>query len=173
MTLKKWKVISVFGIFLFSSLLHFIYTWYPNNFTALFFPVNESIWEHNKIIVVSFLIWAIIEKLLLKDKRNTLWAGFVSGCFCAVLVMLIVTPVFYLILKTKDNIILTFIIFFIAIVISQILNYKILEQSYNPKLEKLAIIGFILVIILNAILAFNPIKVGIFYDYNKMIYGRP
>ena len=63
MTLKKWKVISVILIFLFSSLFHFIYDWFPTFFTSLFFPVNESIWEHNKIIVMSFLVLAIFEKL--------------------------------------------------------------------------------------------------------------
>lgn len=70
MTLKKWKVISVVGIFLFSALLHFIYDWFPNFFTSLFFPVNESIGEHNKIIVGSFLFWAIIEKIYYKKKKE-------------------------------------------------------------------------------------------------------
>ena len=70
MTLKKWKVISVVGIFLFSALLHFIYDWFPNFFTSLFFPVNESIGEHNKIIVGSFLFWAIIEKIYYKSKKE-------------------------------------------------------------------------------------------------------
>ena len=51
MTLKKWKVISCIGIFLLSALLHFIYDWFPSFFTSLFFPVNESIWEHNKITI--------------------------------------------------------------------------------------------------------------------------
>ena len=53
MTLKKWKIISCIGIFLLSVLFHFIYDWFPNFFTSLFSPVNESIWEHNKIIVGS------------------------------------------------------------------------------------------------------------------------
>ena len=70
MTLKKWKVINVISIFLFSSLFHFIYDWFPTFFTSLFFPVNESIWEHNKIIVVSFLVLAIAEKLYYKKEKN-------------------------------------------------------------------------------------------------------
>ena len=171
MSLKIWKIISAFLVFLTSSLLHFIYVWFPNTFTSLLFPVNESIWEHNKIIIGSFLIWAIIEKIFFKEKKNSLWAGFVSGIFCALLVMLVFTPVYFLILKTQDNIIVTFIIFFIAIAISEILNYKILQKEYKPKLEKLALIGFGLVIVLNALLTYYPIKIGIFYDYNKLTYG--
>ena len=171
MSLKLWKIISVVIVFLLSSLLHFIYVWWPNAFTALIFPVNESIWEHNKIIIGAFLIMAILEKIYYKKNKNTLWAGFISGVFCAILVMLIFTPVFFIILKTQDNIILTFIIFFIAIAISEVLNYRLLNKEYNPKLEKMALIGFGLVIALNALLAYYPIKTGIFYDYNKMVYG--
>lgn len=69
MTLKKWKVISCIGIFLLSALLHFIYDWFPSFFTSLFFPVNESIWEHNKIIIGSFLIWGILEKIYYKKEK--------------------------------------------------------------------------------------------------------
>ncbi len=172
MTLKKWKIISVFGIFLLSSLLHFIYTWWPNFFTSLLFPVNESIWEHNKIIIGSFLIWSILEKIYYKDRKNTLWAGFVSSLVCALLVMVIFTPIFYLVLKTQDNIIVTFIIFFIAIAISQYLNYLLLNKTYDKNLERYAIIGFLGVSILNAFLTYYPLDLGIFYDYGKGIFGR-
>ena len=30
--------------------LHFLYDWVPNPVTALFSPVNESLWEHGKLI---------------------------------------------------------------------------------------------------------------------------
>lgn len=171
MSLKIWKIISAFLVFLTSSLLHFIYVWFPNTFTSLLFPVNESIWEHNKIIIGSFLIWAIIEKIYFKKSKNTLYAGLISGLACCFIVMLIFTPVFYLILKTNDNIIVTFIIFFIAISISEVINYFLLQQVANPKLEKIAIIGFIIVIALNAYLTYNPLDLGIFYDYGKKVYG--
>ena len=63
MTLKKFKIISIFLIFILCSLFHFGYTIFPNFFTSLIFPVNESIWEHNKIIIASFLVMGILEKL--------------------------------------------------------------------------------------------------------------
>lgn len=30
--------------------LHFLYSWFPNPFTALFSPINESLWEHCKLV---------------------------------------------------------------------------------------------------------------------------
>lgn len=96
MTLKKWKFISVLLIFLLSALFHFIYDWFPNFFTSLFFPVNESIWEHNKIIVASFLVLAIIEKIYYKKEKNVIFAEALSSLVCMILVMLIFTPIIYI-----------------------------------------------------------------------------
>ena len=171
MTLKKWKIISVVGIFLVSALLHFIYDWFPNFFTSLFFPVNESIWEHNKIIIGSFLILAIIEKIHYKKRKNVIFAEAISALVCMTLVMLIFTPVYLYILKTNDNMIVTFAIFIIAITISQIVSYHLLQKEYHPRLEELGVIFFVIFFLINIIFTYYPPKLAIFYDYTNQIYG--
>ena len=171
MTLKKWKFISVLLIFLLSALFHFIYDWFPNFFTSLFFPVNESIGEHNKIIVGSFLFWAIIEKIYYKKKKNVIFAESISSLVCMILVMLIFTPVYLYILKTNDNMIVTFGIFILAIIISQIVSYKLLQKEYYSKLEELGIILFVIFFLINIIFTYYPPKVALFYDYTNKIYG--
>ena len=171
MTLKKWKVISVIFIFLLSALFHFIYDWIPSFFTSLFFPVNESIWEHNKIIVGSFLILAIIEKIYYKKRKNVIFAEAISSLVCMILVMLIFTPVYLYILKTNDNMIVTFAIFLIAIIVSQIVSYKLLNKEYNSRLEELGIILFVIFFLINIIFTYYPPKVALFYDFTNKIYG--
>ena len=161
MTLKKWKVISVILIFLFSSLFHFIYDWFPTFFTSLFFPVNESIWEHNKIIVMSFLVLAIFEKLHYKKRKNVIFTECISSLVCMILVMLIFTPVYLYILKTNDNMIVTFAIFILAIIISQIVSYYLLQKEYHPRLEELGVILFVIFFLINIILCYS-----IFCCYN-------
>ena len=171
MTLKKWKVISVILIFLFSSLFHFIYDWFPTFFTSLFFPVNESIWEHNKIIVMSFLVLAVFEKLHYKKGKNVIFTECISSLVCMILVMLIFTPIYLYILKTNDNMIVTFAIFLLSISISQIVSYKLLQKEYNPKLEELGVILFVIFFLINIIFTYYPLHVAIFYDYTNKIYG--
>ena len=170
MTLKKWKVISVILIFLFSSLFHFIYDWFPTFFTSLFFPVNESIWEHNKIIVMSFLVLAIFEKLHYKKRKNVIFTECISSLVCMILVMLIFTPVYLYILKTNDNMIVTFAIYIFAISISQIISYKLLQKEYNPKLEEFGVILFVIFFLINIIFTYYPPKLAIFYDFVHKIY---
>ena len=171
MNLKKWKILSVFIVFGLSALFHFIYRWFPSFITSLFFPVNESIWEHNKIIIGSFFIMALIEKIYFKKKKNALYAGAMSSIFCSILVMLVFTPIFFYVLKTKDNIIITLIIYFICIAISEYINYLLLKKDYQYQKEKRAIWIWIAAFLLNSILTYYPIHIALFYDFNEKIYG--
>ena len=164
MTLKKWKFISVLLIFLLSALFHFIYDWFPNFFTSLFFPVNES-------IVVSFLVLAIAEKLYYKKEKNVIFAEALSSLVCMILVMLIFTPIYLYILKTNDNMIVTFAIFLFAISISQIVSYHLLQKEYHPRLEELGVILFVIFFLINIIFTYYPPKLALFYDYMNQIYG--
>jgi len=45
---KQWLVFAV--VFIAGILLHFLYSSLPNPVTALISPVNESLWEHGKLV---------------------------------------------------------------------------------------------------------------------------
>ena len=95
----------------------------------------------------------------------------VSSIFCAFLVMIIFTPVYLYILKTQDNMIVTFAIFILSIIISQILSYKLLQKDYNPRLEEAGVILFVVFFLINIIFTYYPPKVALFYDFTNEIYG--
>ena len=52
---KRQLVITWLAALLAGFILHFVYQWWPNAVTALFSPVNESLWEHIKLIFWPFL----------------------------------------------------------------------------------------------------------------------
>ena len=83
MNLKKIKIISSIGIFLLCFLFHFLYNWFPSSLTAIFFPVNESIWEHMKLLFSAVIFFGIIEYIILqkfKISYNNFFASlFVSA----------------------------------------------------------------------------------------------
>ena len=66
MTLKKIKIISAIGIFGLCFLFHFMYEWFPNYFSTIFFPVNESIWEHMKLLFSAVVFYGIIDYIILQ-----------------------------------------------------------------------------------------------------------
>ena len=46
---RKWWTVCFLSI-LAGSALHFLYDLWPNPLTAVFAPVNESVWEHLKLL---------------------------------------------------------------------------------------------------------------------------
>ena len=80
MNLKTIKIIGVFVIFSLCFLFHFLYDWLPNSLFSIFFPVNESIWEHMKLIFSSYVFYGIFDYLLIK-KNNIKYNNFLIQLF--------------------------------------------------------------------------------------------
>ena len=67
--MKKIKIFIVILEFVLSFPIHFIHDKFPCFLTSIFFPVNESIWEHMKIIFTSTIISAIIEYFIYRNRH--------------------------------------------------------------------------------------------------------
>lgn len=121
--LSRFLFISVLGV-----LLHFTYEWSGDNpIVALFSAVNESTWEHLKLLFFPMLLLTIIE-LLFTEKRqlpsNYLFArtiGILSGMAFIVIAFYTLTGVFA---KLPDavNIALYFLGVFLALCIENKIN---------------------------------------------------
>ena len=64
--MKKVKIVGVYAIFVLSFFSHFMYEIFPNFIFSILFPVNESIWEHMKLTFNAYLIFSILEYIILK-----------------------------------------------------------------------------------------------------------
>ncbi len=111
MSLKKVLKLNIIVIFLLSFLTHFIYKIIPIDLFAIFFPVNESIFEHMKMIYTTYLIDSIILFLLFK-KYNIKFNNFFGALFLSSIIsitsfLIIWLPVYY---RIGENLLLTLII---------------------------------------------------------------
>ena len=57
---KRQLIVTWLAALLAGFVLHFLYQWQPNAATALFSPVNESLWEHIKLVFWPFLGAALV-----------------------------------------------------------------------------------------------------------------
>lgn len=164
MKYKIWMILSVFIIFILSAILHSIYNIFPSFLTSLFFPVNESIWEHNKMIFMAYFIFMILEKIFFKKSSfNYIFPALI----CSILILLIFSPIYFFVLKMHDNLMVTLIIYFLTICLAQI-YYYFLKPNLNCKG---AIFLWLIIFILNAFLTYFPFHHPIFYDYKNQGYG--
>lgn len=171
MSKKKLKIIGGILAFLFCFPLHFLYDKFPNFITSIFAPVNESIWEHMKILFGSILLSGVIQKIIVikyKEKYNNICFSNFIGAITSIPVFLIIfLPIYQIIGK---NFIVTIIIMFIAIVVAEVISYVIMNKNdYN--LEKITIIFVIIVYVIFLLLSYYPLNISIFKDPETKTYG--
>ena len=56
---KRQLLLTALAAILAGTALHFLYRWAPNVATALVSPVNESLWEHGKLVFWPYLLAAL------------------------------------------------------------------------------------------------------------------
>ena len=170
---QKLKIISTIIAFILCFPLHFVYDKFPNFITSIFTPVNESIWEHMKILFTSIIITGIFQKIYIKfkhlDYNNICFSNFIAAITSIPIFLLIFTPIYKFI---GENLPLTIIIMLITIVIVEYISYLIMNKS-DYKLENDTIIFVIIIYLLFTLLTYFPPKKDIFIDPITQTYGIP
>ena len=78
--LKKLEIIGAIAVVVGSFLFHFLFEWTGGNrVIALVSAVNESIWEHVKIVFFPYLIFTIVEYFILKPDLTRYLAAKMTG----------------------------------------------------------------------------------------------
>lgn len=172
LNLKNTRIIAVLGIFLISFISHFVYTILPNNFTSIFFPVNESIWEHMKILFTSSLLYGIIDYIILK-KNNIEYNNYPFQLWFTSLLIIPIYLVIYLPLYKLigENLIVSIILLFIIYIIKEIISYNILKAPHIKLLNYITIPVIIITYIIFIYLTHYPPHNYIFYDTHSKTYG--
>lgn len=171
MDLQKIKKTAIVCTFLICFVSHFVYTIFPNFITSIFFPVNESIWEHIKMMVSSILLWQIIEYFLL-NKYNIKYNNFsyVSFIICLISIPLFLIIYYPVYLCAGNNFVLNLLCLFITIYFVNVIGYFILCKS-EFKLDIVGIIGTIILYIIFSFFTYFPPKNDIFKDPINKSYG--
>lgn len=172
MTLKKTRFISVIGIFILCFLSHFFYKWVPNHLTAIFFPVNESIWEHMKMIFTSVILYGIIDYFIL-NKFNVKYNNFFFNLFTAAIISIPIYLIFYLPIfyKIGENMFINISLMLLVIIIIQVISYYILKANDLKILNYLSLILIIICYIVFGYLTYYPPKTELFFDTQDEKYG--
>lgn len=168
---KRFVIINIFLTFAISFLVHAIYEWIPSVVTSIF-PVNESLFEHVKLMYLSSIISSTILYFIFKFKKiyinNFLFGLLVSTIFNIILFYLVYLPIYY---QIGENLTVTLIIYFITIIFSQYLYYLIITMNNNKKLNTISFISLIVIMGILTYFTYHPLHVDFFRDPMKNTYG--
>ena len=170
--MKKIKIFIIILEFVLSFPIHFIHDKFPCFLTSIFFPVNESIWEHMKIIYTSILLSSIIEYFIYK-KKNIPTNNFIISIPISAVVGIVFYLVIYLIIDIfiPHNFFVAIVIMFITYIFFNIVSYFILNKKEIPNQKELGISLILISYIIFTHLTYYPPKNYLFIDQLTRTYG--
>jgi len=164
MKIKTWEIITVIICIILGIVLHFTYEWSGENMiVGLFSAVNESTWEHLKLIYYPSILMAIIGYFIIGKRSNNYWFSQALGIITAI----VFTVVFF---YTYTGIIgtnfawLNIATFVLAVILGGYVTYKILTSRKMYNAEVISII-FLIILFLSFILyTFSPPEIALFQE---------
>ncbi len=170
--LACWEIIGFIFVVILGSLLHFVYQWSGSKrVVGLFAPVNESTWEHLKLLFIPMLLYSIVEYFAVgKHYPNFIVAkalGIVFGMIAIVAIFYTYTGIVGKHFLWAD--ILTFVL---GVAVAYLYSWEIINKQ--PISLNSQITGIILVLVLTfcfAIFTFSPPQIQLFLDPVNKGYG--
>ncbi len=139
------EIIGTIFIIVIGCLSHFLYDIFNHNkIVGYFAAVNESTWEHLKLVIFPTYLWLIVEYHFYFNNPNLFFARFIS----LVVMLLIIPLIFYTYTYfTKKSILFVDISsFIISIIVGQFVFSKLLNLNISNLLTiHIGIIGLILI----------------------------
>ena len=160
--LSKYTIVGGILVSIFGTLLHFAYEWSKENpVVGLFTPVNESTWEHMKLLFFPMLIYVLFEYYQLKTEFPEILLGGLTG----VLIGTLAIPFLfygYTGIIGKNYMIADIAIFFISVIVGFLISYSLADGEFSKGYKIVVTVTIILMIIAFVVFTYNPPNAGIF-----------
>jgi len=159
-------------IIIIGSMLHFTFEWSGNQpMVGVFSAVNESVWEHLKLGFWPALLFTIFEYRYLKRKTNNFFFAKTIGIY---LIIIVIPIIFYsyTVFTGESIFIIDILSFFFAVIIGQLVSYKLLTfKKMSKNLHLISLFALIILGLAFVIFTFYPPQIPIFQDPISGEYG--
>ena len=168
--IRKYQIFSIVFTLILGTLLHFTYGWSgENKFVAIFSSVNESTWEHLKLLYFPMLLNLIIGYFYFgKNVSN-----YVCSKTIGILVSIAFTIIFFYTYAGVLGRNIAFIdisSFFVAAILGEITSYLLIINKFKCN-NVIAIVVLIILLICFKQFTFNAPHIGLFKDPITNTYG--
>jgi len=166
-----WQLLGFGVTSLVGTLLHFLYDWLGEaKWIAPISGVNESTWEHMKLLFVPMFIFAIIQSFFFRERAD-FWCVKLRGILLGII---LIPVIFYtyngVIGKSPDWI--NIVIFFLSAAIAYIYETRLFNaEKFICGSKKRAILALTAIALLFVIFTFLTPELGIFKDPLTGAYG--
>ncbi|MBE6764752.1 MAG: hypothetical protein E7546_02585 [Ruminococcaceae bacterium] len=176
LSVRTKQLITAFGgallEFAIASLLHFLWEWsgelYP---VAVFASVNESVWEHLKIMLWPYLIWSFAVYAILKTDPKRLVTARILG---AIAIVFVTVSVFYIYSGIIGYSVpaIDISLALIALIIGELVSIRAINSpSITGEYYTIAVAALVLLTVMLLCFTVSAPQIGLFRDPSSGTYG--
>jgi hypothetical protein len=171
-SVPTWQMAGFIFTGVLGTLLHFLFDWTDGSvIAALFSAVNESIWEHTKLLFYPMLLFALIEYKAWGREVPSFWCIKLLGIFAGLLLIPVLYYSYTGILGVSADW-FNIAIFFVAAAVSYFLETKLFQKVFRCAVPSWAAIALLcLLAAIYTLLTFYPPRVPFFEDPVTGNYG--
>jgi hypothetical protein len=168
--LLKFEIFSTIFIFVLGTLLHFTYEWSNyNSLVGLFSAVNESTWEHLKLVFYPSILTTLIGYLIFKNQYSNYLIVKTKGILLSMAFIVIFFYTYTGIIGTNYAII-DIGSFFVSILLKEIYEYKNIND-YDKGNNFISFIILVILLLCFIIFTVYPPHLNLFKDPINNTYG--
>ncbi len=169
MPLLLFEGISILFIFILGVLLHFTYEWSnQNSLVGLFSAINESTWEHLKLVFFPTLLFTLIGNFLYKKEYPNYLCAKTKGILISLAFLVIFFYTFQGVIGFSLAI-LNISSFFISVLVGEF--YFLKEKEQISCCNKFCIFILILLTLCFILFTYFPPPINLFKDPLTKTYG--
>ena len=169
---QKWELIGLLVTIAAGNLLHFVYDWTGGSVVAaVFSAVNESVWEHMKLLAVPWILWTVVQAVAVG--RGPVFSARTAGLLAG----LAAIPVLYYTYTGalgRNVSLVNILIFQLAVLLAYGVSFSLQKRRRLDGLAWQA--GAVLVLLVLAALfvwwTFAPPSLPLFVDPSTGLAGR-
>ena len=153
------------------TILHFLYDWTGGSIlVSPFSGVNESTWEHMKLLFWPLFLFALIQRSFFKEQKNYWCVKLAEILLGPVLIPVIFYTYNGIFGKSPDWVNIS--IFYISALLSFLFEWRVFKKDLLPcKCPQLAFAAICLIGVLFVAFTFAPPQIPLFQDPLSGTYG--
>jgi len=172
---RKLLSLEIFGalfVIIVGALFHFIFEW-SNQWLPLgaIAPVNESVWEHLKLVYWPLLFFSIMEYFLVKGEVN----NFVLAKLTAIIIAettILVTFYSYTAIIGTEILLVDILSFVVGVILGYLVSYKLLKLKKLPNWTRIvSVLVLVFLGIIFVVFTYFPPEIPLFQDPETGLYG--
>lgn len=171
-TIPYWQMGGFIFTAVVGTLLHFFFDWTGGSVvSALFSAVNESIWEHLKLLFYPMVVFSLVEYYFWGKDAASFWCVKLLGIGLGLALIVVAYYTYTGALGVKADW-LNIALFFAAAGVSYWAETKLLQGDFVcPVSPKAAVVVLCLLSALFTFFTFNPPRIPLFQDPLTGSYG--